>query len=133
MGAFPSVAVYIAFNVLLNVALAVRVIRLSGATRTSRGGGGDPALEWALRAHGNNAEYAPFALASLIFMALLDAPPVIVHATGLSYTVGRCLMAWVLGWNEGRGRVHQVGMALTFLALVTAAIALLVLASEVGT
>lgn len=133
MGTFSAVAVYIALNIVLNVALSLRVVRLRTLTRTSRGGGGNPVLEWAIRAHGNNAEYAPFALTSWIFLALLDSPPLLVHAIGLSYTVGRCLMAWVLGWNEGRGPARQAGMVLTFLALLTAAAALFVLATELDT
>jgi len=133
MGTFSAVAIYIALNVILNVALAIRVIRLRYRTRTSRGGGGNPALEWAIRAHGNNAEYAPFALAALVFLALLDAPPTLAHSIGLSYTVGRCLVAWAHGWNEGRGSARNVGMVLTLIALLTAAGALLVLATELDT
>jgi hypothetical protein len=130
MGTFSAVAVVIALNVFLNVALALRVIQLRYATRTSRGGGGNPGLEWAIRAHGNNAEYAPFALASFVFLALLDAPSPLVQAIGLAYTVGRCLVAWALGWNEGRGLARQAGMVLTLLALLTASVTLLVLATE---
>lgn len=100
MGTFSAVAVYISLNVILNVGLALRVIQLRYRTRTSGGGGGHPGLEWAICAHGNNAEYAPFALAALIFLALLDAPTLLVHSVGLSYTVGRCLVAWAHGWNQ---------------------------------
>jgi hypothetical protein len=132
MGTFSTVAVVIALNIILNVALALRVIQLRYATRTSRGGG-NPGLEWAIRAHGNNAEYAPFALASFVFLALLDAPSVLVQAIGLVYTVGRCLVAWALGWNEGRGLARQAGMVFTLLALLAAAVALLVLATELDT
>jgi hypothetical protein len=133
MGTFSAVAVYIAVSVILNVALALRVIQLRYATRTSRGSGGNPGLEGAIRAHGNNAEYAPFALASFVFLALLDAPSLLVHVIGFGYTVGRCLVAWALGWNEGRGLARQAGMVLTLLALLTAAIALIVLATELDT
>jgi hypothetical protein len=133
MGTFSAVAVYIALNVMLNVGLALRVIQLRYLTRTSGGGGGHPGLEWAIRAHGNNAEYAPFALAALIFLALLDAPTPLVHSIGLSYTVGRCLVAWAHGWSQGRGQTRRAGMVLTFLGLLTAAVALLVLATELDT
>lgn len=130
MAAFSAVAVYIGLNIVLNVALALRVIQLRNRTRTSRGGGNHSGLEWAIRAHGNNAEYAPFALSALIFLALMEAPSALVHAVGAGYTLGRCLVAWALGWDGGRRRARLVGMVLTFLALLVAAVALIVLATD---
>ena len=133
IGTFTAVAVYVSINVLINVGLAFRVIRLRVKTRTSYGGGDDTALEWAIRAHGNNAEYAAFALASLVLLALLDCPAIIAHLIGSTYTVGRLLVAYAHGWQFGRGKLRQVGMGLTFLSLIGSSIALIVLASELDT
>ena len=130
---FTVVAIYVSINTLINVWLAIRVIRLRGRTRTSYGGGDHTALEWAIRAHGNNAEYAAFALASLVLLALLDCWPVIAHLIGSSYTAGRLLTAYSHGWRFGRGKLRQAGMGLTFLSLIVASIVLIVLASDLGT
>ena len=130
---FTAIAVYVAINMLINVALAFRVIRIRMKTRTSYGGGDNPELQWAIRAHGNNAEYASFALAAFVLLALLDAPAIIANLIGFTYTLGRCLMAYSLGWQHGRGQLRQIGMTFTFISLIGAAIALLVLASELDT
>ena len=127
IGTFTAVAVYVSINVLINVGLAFRVIRLRVKTRTSYGGGDNTDLEWAIRAHGNNAEYAAFALASLV------CPAIIAHLIGLTYTIGRLLVAYSHSWQFGRGKLRQVGMGLTFLSLIGSAIALIVLASELDT
>ena len=132
-GTFTAIAIYVAINMLINVGLALQVIRIRMKTRTSFGGGNNPDLEWAIRAHGNNAEYASFALASFVLLALLDSPAIIANLIGFTYTLGRCLMAYALGWQHGRGQIRQIGMTFTFISLIGAAIALLVLAFELDT
>lgn len=129
-GTFTAITVYVAINILINVGLAIQVIRMRRRTQTSLGGGGDTDLEWSIRAHGNNAEYAAFALASFVLLALLDTPWVIANLICFTYTLGRCFMAYSLGWRNGRGQLRQIGMIMTLFSLISSAVALLVLATD---
>ena len=56
------IAIYAAPLAFLYIALAINVIRLRFKHRVSLGAGEVPKLERAIRAHGNFAEYVPFAL-----------------------------------------------------------------------
>ncbi len=130
IGTFTSVAIYIGIMILMNVGLAMRVSHLRHINGISRGHGGSVELEWSIRAHGNNAEYASFALGGMIFMALLDAPVLLAHIIGLSYTAGRIVSAYALGWRNGDNKLRKAGTSLTWFSLVVMAVAICVLGLE---
>lgn len=119
-------AIYAGLNILLLLALSVRVMLLRRAKRVSLGDGGDPELRRAMRAHGNAAEYIPAGLAGLILAALLDpaTPAWLLHASGGALTLGRFAHAigLTLGdLNPGR----PIGMTLTWAAFLMLGVGLI--------
>lgn len=119
---------YAALCGLLYLALSALVIRERMRARSAFGDGGDPALIRAIRVHGNFAEYAPLTLLLTGMAELNHAPSWSVHAMGLSLLLGRAAHAWGLWGSEGESRPRFWGMILTFAALLTAALANLLLA-----
>ncbi|TPG56961.1 hypothetical protein EAH89_12930 [Roseomonas nepalensis] len=106
------------------IALSVLVIRARGRARVSLGTGGDAGLERAVRAHGNFAEYAPFALLLMLAAELSGAPGWLLHLAGLLLLLGRLSHAVALS-GPGSMPLRAGGMALTFAALVTLSLACL--------
>ncbi|MBI0536177.1 hypothetical protein D9599_11385 [Roseomonas sp. KE2513] len=100
------------------VALSLRVIRARGRARVSLGTGGDAALERAVRAHGNFAEYVPLALVLMLAAEVSGGASWPLHLAGASLLAGRLLHALALRMDEVDFRLRAAGMALTFLALV---------------
>jgi uncharacterized membrane protein YecN with MAPEG domain len=108
--------------------LSVRVVRIRRARRIGLGHGGDPELERAVRAFGNASEYVPAALAALILLAVLGVSPGLVHALGLTLTIGRVAHAVGLSRSGGATLARSVGVIATWLVYLTAAVFLLVYA-----
>lgn len=101
-------------------------IRRRGQARVAVGSGGDAALERAMRAHANFAEYVPFAL---VLMALAEAggtPRWIIHVTGGALLAGRALHGWNFVRPREDLRLRITGMIATFCATALAAVAALV-------
>jgi len=119
---------YAACLALLFVVLSVRTLRLRRRLRVAVGDHGNEVLLRAMRVHANFAEYVPLALLLIYFVELSGAGAAWVHAMGTSLLVGR------LAHAIGVSRVHEdvrwrvVGMTLTLVPIVTAALRLLVLA-----
>lgn len=112
-------ALYAGVNILLLLVLAMRVPGFRGKHKVSLGDGGNPELMRAVRAHGNATEYIPAGIAGITLLALLDpaAPIWLLHASGLSLTIGRILHAGGLAMGElNPGRM--IGTVLTFLAFL---------------
>jgi len=130
IGTFTAVAVYIGINILLNVALALRAVHLRQITPEKRGAN---TLERAVAAHANNADYAGMALASFVFMALLDSPGLLAHFVGAVYTGGRLLIAYAFTWADGDPRLRRYGTTATLFSLVVMAVAIIVLGLELDT
>ncbi|MBL8552351.1 MAG: MAPEG family protein [Hyphomonadaceae bacterium] len=111
-------AIYAGVNILLLLALAVRV---AGGRRRGKIvlGDGDADFLRVQRAHGNAAEYIPAGIAGLTLIALLEpaAPLWLLHAAGASLTGGRILHAVGLAMGPlNAGRV--LGITLTWLAFL---------------
>lgn len=119
---------YTAALALMAVALALHVILGRYAAKVALGDGENRMLARRIRAHGNFSEYAPFIALILLGLALLGAGELLVHAVGLTGLIGRILHAIGLSRSGGPSWPRQAGMVLTFTALLTGAIALLVLA-----
>lgn len=121
-------ATYVAVILLLGVALSLRVVWLRNTLKVGLGDGGDRRLGRAIRVHGNFSEYAPLIIAVLILLPFLGAKEWLVHLVGLSGLVGRVAHAIGVTRTGGPSIGRIGGMALSFTALITGAIALLVLA-----
>ena len=125
----PVSAFYAGLLGLTFLVLSVRVIRARGAHRVALGTGGHPAVERAVRAHGNFAEYAPLALVMLALLEANGLPGWALHLLGLALLAGRALHAWNIAREAEVMRLRVAGMMLTFLVLGVEAVALLAVAA----
>jgi uncharacterized membrane protein YecN with MAPEG domain len=115
-----AAALYAGVNILILLVLAVLVVGGRRKHKITLGDGGNDDFSRAVRAHGNAAEYIPAGIAGLLFLALMDETVVpfwLLHAAGISLTLGRVLHGWGLHTgtlNFGR----MFGMILTWLSYV---------------
>ena len=117
--------IHSALLILLGVGLAANVITKRRAALVGRGDGGDAGLARAIRTHGNFVEYAPFAIASYILLALAGVSALLIHGLGTVFLVGRVAHAAGLSQREGASLGRTAGVALSFLVLVAASVQLL--------
>jgi uncharacterized membrane protein YecN with MAPEG domain len=110
------VALYAGVNILLLLVLAYLVIRARQTHKIVLGDGGHDATTRAIRAHANAAEYIPAALVGLLILSLFNNLPAwLLHAAGISLTLGRILHA--AGLHAGKLNFGRIGgVALTLLA-----------------
>ncbi len=120
--------IYAALIAFLYVALSVNVIRQRRVGKISVGDHGDKAMIKAMRTHANCAEYAPFALLLIAMVELQDAGDWLVNLLGMLLLAGRLLHAYGFGKTPQVIILRQIGMGLTFTAILIAAIANLALA-----
>ena len=121
------VAFYAGLNGFIAVALAINVSRLRGSHKVSIGTGGNPALEQATRAHGNFVENAPLVLLLMLVLALGGASAFWLHGLGIALTLGRVLHAQGLLSSPGESPGRLLGITLTWITLIVAAIRCLIL------
>lgn len=124
----PVTALYAGLLALGFVWLATRVIK---ARRVHRVALGTPhrLVERAVRAHGNFAEYVPFALLLLALCEINGLPDWALHALGVVLVAGRVLHAAGISQEPEEFRWRVLGMSLTLTVMVVAAAALLGLAA----
>ncbi|WP_171227888.1 MULTISPECIES: MAPEG family protein [unclassified Ruegeria] len=120
--------IYAALIAILYVALSVKVILQRRSDKISVGDGGSKLMIKAIRTHSNCAEYAPIALLLIAMVELQGAGGLLVHILGLMLLAGRLLHAYGFGRTPQIVILRQAGMSLTFLAIMVAAIANLILA-----
>lgn len=105
--------------------LTMRVARRRGATGILLGSGGDAALERRIRAHGNFAEYVPFALLLLGFAEAQRNSMYLLHLLCLLLLVGRICHAYAISGENAPRVFRGVGMVLTGTVLIITAIILI--------
>ncbi|MGI9383489.1 MAG: MAPEG family protein [Methyloligellaceae bacterium] len=115
--------IYAAIAALLFVALSARTIRGRRTAGVALGDGDDRLLQRAIRAHGNFAEYVPFTILLMALAELRDGPVWTVHVIGLTLLAGRMIHALGVSREPEQMRLRTLGMALTFTALITGALA----------
>ncbi|HZZ91951.1 MAG TPA: MAPEG family protein [Usitatibacter sp.] len=119
------VPIYAALLGLIFVTLSGRTVRLRRQLRISLGHAGDERMLRATRAHSNFAEYVPMALLLFFFVEAGGGAPWLVHSLCATLVVGR--LAHALGvsrvpeWRMGRA----LGLVLTIVPIVVAAMLLL--------
>lgn len=119
MTALQAAGLWTALNLIFLIFVSARV----GTTRTRLkinlgDGDGNPEMIRAIRAQGNYVEYAPAAIGGLVLLALLEAPPPLVHGLGAFFFFVRIAHYLGLGanvWKQGRF-VGTLGTMLTLLA-----------------
>jgi uncharacterized membrane protein YecN with MAPEG domain len=120
MTSVAIVTFYAGLNALIALVLVFLVERQRLKTRTMLGAGGHPALEQAIRAHGNFVEYVPLILLLLLLLELGGLRPRWLHVLGIVLTLARILHAWGLSTNPGRSFGRAAGAGLTWLTLLAA-------------
>ena len=125
MTALQVASVYIAINILVLVWLAFRVVSKRFRGKISMGDGGSEELAIAIRVHGNASEYTPAMMVGLLTLAFLQGPIWAIHALGIGFTIGRLMHP--IGMNGGPLIMRQLGMLLTWAAMVILSLALLYL------
>lgn len=124
MTSLPLIAtpLWAALLALLYIVLTVQVIRARYRTRVAIGSGGDAALERAIRAHANFAEYVPLILILLLLLELQGAWPWLVHLLGLLLLLGRASHAFGISSTEEVLIRRQIGTVATLTVLSVAAL-----------
>lgn len=125
---FQIFALYAALNAFIMLILGILVVRARFRTRTVIGDGGIAEMAGPLRAHANNAEYVPMAILLMWTMVPLGASVWLLHATGISLTLGRLIHGFALSRNVGPSIGRQIGMTLTWLTYVIAIVGVAYLA-----
>ena len=105
--------------------LSVLVVRQRSKHNVAIGDGAVPELQQAVRAFGNASEYVPAGLGALAVMAVSGVTPLVVHLTGLLLFTGRLIHGVALSRSTGASLPRAIGMVLTWVSFVFAAVALL--------
>jgi len=129
LSGLPLVAtpLWAALLTLLYILLTVQVIRGRYRTRTALGSAGDAALERAIRAHANFAEYVPLILILLLLLELQGGWPWLVHLLGATLLAGRACHAFGISSTEEVLIRRQIGTVATLTTLSVAALSNLVM------
>ena len=117
---------YAAIIALLFVLLSVRTLLLRRKLKVAIGHGDQPRLERATRAHANFAEYVPIALLLIYFLEVSSVSGPLIHILCVLLLVGRISHAYGVSQVEEDYRYRVFGMALTFTAIISAALRIVV-------
>ena len=115
-------AIVAAVLTLILVKLSYAVIYLRRENKVSLGNGGNEALERAIRAQGNFAEYVPLGLILLACLELNGAPWWLVLMLGLSLIAGRVFHAQGINQSPPNFSKRVLGMKFTLRTLIALAI-----------
>jgi uncharacterized membrane protein YecN with MAPEG domain len=124
----PVTALYAGLLGLYFIWLATRVIKARRLYRVALGTD-HRVVQRAARAHGNFAEYVPFALLLLALCEVNGLPDWALHALGVALVVGRVVHATGIAREPEDFKWRVFGMSLTFAVMGCAAAALLGLAA----
>jgi uncharacterized membrane protein YecN with MAPEG domain len=124
----PVTALYAGLLALYFVWLATRVIKARRQYHVALGSA-HRLVERAVRAHGNFAEYVPFALLLIGLCEINSLPDWALHALGVALLAGRIAHATGIAREPENFRWRVIGTSLTFTVIGVAAAALLGLAA----
>lgn len=120
----PVTGLYAGVLALWFVWLATRVIKARRAHRVALGTA-HRLVERPARAHGNFAEYVPFALLLMALCEVNGLPDWALHALGVALVAGRAAHAHGISREPEEFRWRVLGTSLTFTVILAAAAALL--------
>ena len=120
-----AAALWVGLHLVLLLVLSVLVTRQRRKHRVEIGDGGVPSLNQAIRAFGNATEYVPAALVGLGVLALVGAPPLLIHPIGLVLFAGRVLHAVGLSRSTAATWPRAAGVLATWISYVAIAAALI--------
>ena len=105
--------------------MSIRTLRLRRGLKIAIGDAGNPTLLRAMRVHANFAEYVPLSLLLIFFVEAAGARSLLVHFLCLCLLVGRASHAYGVSQATENYKFRVAGMALTFVALISASLFLL--------
>ncbi len=120
-------SIYAGLCGLLMAWLALQTIKSRRANRVKLGDGGNFALQSAIRAQGNFAEYMPIVLILLFLLEYNGMYSLVIHAVGMAFLAGRWIHAQGLLKDNLRYRMR--GMDFTLAILIGLAVANILLAA----
>ncbi|MDZ4371494.1 MAG: MAPEG family protein [Phenylobacterium sp.] len=120
-----AAALWAGLHIILLLVLSVLVTRQRRKHGVEIGDGGVPALQQAIRAFGNATEYVPAALAGLGILALVGAPPLLIHPIGVILFAGRVMHAVGLSRSTGTSIPRAAGALATWISMIAIAAGLL--------
>ena len=123
-----AAALWVGLNLILLLVLSGLVVRLRQKHKIALGDGGIPELARAVRTFGNAAEYVPTGMAALAVLAVVGAPVLAIHLVGLLLFAGRLIHGVGLFNTGGASIPRAIGMVLTWLGYLFAAVVLLLFA-----
>lgn len=112
---------------ILAIVLAVLVINQRRRAGVGIGDGGDQQLARMGRAFGNFAEYTALALVLFVLLEMCGGSRLAVHLCAGGFVVGRVAHAFGLSRSSGASPGRAVGVLLTFVPILVAAVSLIVL------
>ncbi len=120
-----AAALWAGLHLILLLVLSVLVVRQRRAHGVVLGDADIPALTQAVRAFGNATEYVPAGLIAIAVLAMVGAPPMVVHLAGLVLLAGRLSHAIGLSRSGGASILRSAGVILTWLAYILGGVALI--------
>ncbi|MBK19022.1 MAG: glutathione metabolism protein [Rhodospirillaceae bacterium] len=99
------------------ILLSLRVISLRRQFKVALGGGDEPRLERAIRAHGNYSEYVPISIILIAFVEFAGNPAWIIHMLCGLLLVSRVIHAFGVSQTAENFSFRVFGMATTFAVL----------------
>ncbi len=120
-----AAALWVGLHLILLLVLSVLVVRQRRAHGVVLGDADIPALTQAVRAFGNATEYVPAGLIAIAVLAMVGAPPMVVHLAGLVLLAGRLSHAIGLSRSGGASILRSAGVILTWLAYILGGVALI--------
>jgi len=123
-----AAALWCGLHLLLLLTLSALVVRQRRRHRVAVGDDGVPELLRAQRAFGNASEYAPAGMVALGVLAIAGAQPGMIHVIGATLLLGRVVHAIGMSLTAGVSIGRTVGMLLTWIAWVAAAVSLVIFA-----
>ena len=120
-----AAALWVGLHLILLLVLSLLVVRQRRAHGVVLGDADIPALTQAVRAFGNATEYVPAGLIAIAVLAMVGAPPMVVHLAGLVLLVGRVSHAIGLSRSGGASVLRSAGVILTWLAYILGGVALI--------
>jgi uncharacterized membrane protein YecN with MAPEG domain len=119
-----AAALWVGLHLILLLVLSVLVVRQRRSHGVALGDADIPQLTQAVRAFGNASEYIPAGLVAIAVLAMVGAPPPVVHATGFILLAGRIAHAIGLSRSGGASLPRAIGVVLTWLAYILGAVSL---------
>jgi uncharacterized protein len=120
-----AAALWAGLHLILLLVLSVMVVRLRQKHKIALGDEGIPELARAIRAFGNAAEYVPAGIGAIAVLAVAGASALTIHIIGVILFAGRLLHAVGLSNSGGTSIPRALGIILTWVAYIFAAVALL--------